>query len=152
MKLKSQTIEIFRYRKIEKFSFGSKLKEIRIKEGITAKRLAEELGVQPNQVFRYEHNEHGLSIQKLRKISVFLNIDVNELLGIENVDARKNPELGVVYDYEIRKYGIYWKCTNCGEVGVCYGKDHVDKFNNGILECECENCGKFYNRFWRHWH
>lgn len=151
MKLKSQEIEIKRFIAVKGFNFGAKIKEIRIRNKLTAAELGDILGVQDIQVGRYERGIALLSNEKIVKIVKALNVSPIELLGIVEVDARENPETAIIYDWELRVTGIYWICPACREFNIYSGDQFkVDLEKNELaVECEHDNCGEYYDNFWR---
>jgi len=64
-----------------------KLKEIRIKKGITQEEIAKFLGVKQVTVSRYETEQRMLNQDQINKLSLFLDVTPNELLGFDEVYA-----------------------------------------------------------------
>ena len=151
MKLKSEEIEIKRFIKVKGFSFGAKLREIRIRHNLSAREMGNIYGVQDNQVFKYESGNALLSNDKIVKVVESLSVSPIEMLGVEEVDARENPETATIYDWELRKTGIYWKCPICTDYNIYSGaqfKQHL-KDEELAVECEHDDCGEYFEFFWR---
>lgn len=60
-----------------------KIKELRIKKGITQKELADFLGVGANAVSMYENGYRKLNHFDVVKVALFLDTTPDELLGFE---------------------------------------------------------------------
>lgn len=63
--------------------FGSKLKELRIRSGLTQKQLGEQIGVTKSVISFYEHNDRTPSPDVLIKITSVFHVTSDYLLGIE---------------------------------------------------------------------
>lgn len=63
--------------------FGQKLREVRIAKGYTQQTLAEKLYVTRQTVSRWESGNRYPDLETLKKISVELEVSVDELLSIE---------------------------------------------------------------------
>ncbi len=57
------------------------LKEIRIKKGITQEELAKRLGINQNNISRYETNERTPNLYLAKEIASALDCTVDELLA-----------------------------------------------------------------------
>lgn len=64
--------------------FGSKLKELRIQNGLTQKQLADQLGVTKSVVSFYERQERTPSPEVLRKMAAVFRVSTDFLLDIDN--------------------------------------------------------------------
>ena len=62
-----------------------KLKEIRVRKGITQEEIANFLGVKQVTVSRYETEQRMLNQDQINKLSLFLDVTPNELLGFDEV-------------------------------------------------------------------
>lgn len=62
------------------------LKEIRIKKGISQKKLAEVLGVTQTQMYRIEKGISTLNSEQIIKLCKFLNVSADELLGLKPIN------------------------------------------------------------------
>lgn len=63
--------------------FGSKLKELRIQNGLTQKQLADQLGVTKSVVSFYERQERTPSPEVLRKMAAVFRVSTDFLLDID---------------------------------------------------------------------
>ncbi len=73
-----------------KKDFGQRLKEIRVKKGITQFQLAEQVGIDAKHM---SHIETGRSFPKadlIEKFSFVLEVDYNEFFNTEHFKGREN--------------------------------------------------------------
>lgn len=63
--------------------FGSKLKELRIQNGLTQKQLSDQLGVTKSVVSFYERQERTPSPEVLRKMAAIFRVSTDFLLDID---------------------------------------------------------------------
>ena len=63
--------------------FGSKLKELRIQNGLTQKQLSDQLGVTKSVVSFYERQERTPSPEVLRKMAAVFRVSTDFLLDID---------------------------------------------------------------------
>lgn len=61
-------------------NIGERIKDIRLKKGITQKALAKKLGIATNSLSRYEIGERIPSLNMIEKIAIALDIDPLELV------------------------------------------------------------------------
>ena len=66
---------------------GSKIKELRLRQGITQEILAQKIGVTPSAVGNYEHEVSFPKEEVLMKLFGALGCTPNELLGGEELNA-----------------------------------------------------------------
>lgn len=59
---------------------GFKIKDIRIKKGLTQKQLGEKCGMYESQIRKYENGKANPKMETLRKIAVALECNVSDLL------------------------------------------------------------------------
>ncbi|WP_446897479.1 helix-turn-helix domain-containing protein [Clostridium sp. LBM24168] len=72
--------------------FSVRLKELRLKKGLTQKELAEKLNMQNTAISKYELNERKPDIDTLNQLANFFNVSADYLLG--NADTRE-PEIEI---------------------------------------------------------
>lgn len=60
-----------------------KLRELRIKKGVHQKEIAKLLGVTQQAVSNMELNNRNISAEEIIKLSLFFEVDPNELLNFE---------------------------------------------------------------------
>lgn len=63
--------------------FGSKLKELRMQNGLTQQQLATQLGVTKSVIFFYERQERTPSPEVLRKMAAIFRVSTDFLLDID---------------------------------------------------------------------
>lgn len=77
---------------------GDRLSELRIRQGLTQKDLAERLDIGEKEIWRYENvpsNPTGLTLTKLAK---FFEVSTDYLLGIETQNRELSPSEREVID------------------------------------------------------
>ncbi len=73
--------------------FGNKLKELRLKEGLTQKQLAERIHVTKSVISYYELQERYPSPETLVKLAKVFHVTTDFLLGLENQQTLNVSEL-----------------------------------------------------------
>lgn len=63
-------------------SFGDRLKDARLKNGITQQQLANAIGVAKSTLTGYEKGNREPDVQKIKKLSSALGVDANYLIGV----------------------------------------------------------------------
>ena len=81
--------------------FGTVLKELRLKSGMTQKELAVKLGVTKSVVSYYELAERTPSPEVLVKLAKIFNVSTDYLLGIEN-KSRQFMDISGLLDEDIK--------------------------------------------------
>lgn len=69
-----------------KKNFGTRLKELRIKSGLTQEKISESIGIQPEN---YSRIENGFSFPKpenLVKLANVLNVEIAEMFQFNNLE------------------------------------------------------------------
>ena len=79
--------------------FGSKLKELRIQNGLTQKQLADQLGVTKSVVSFYERQERTPPPEVLRKMAAVFRVSTDFLLDI---DSTKRLDVSDLDDEDIQ--------------------------------------------------
>ncbi len=74
---------------------GDRLKEIRIKQGISQQKLADFLGVDRTTIGKYELKNVTPNTDVLKKMASFLNTTEIYLMGFEESSQKKSPIQGV---------------------------------------------------------
>ncbi|MCD8015929.1 MAG: helix-turn-helix domain-containing protein [Lachnospiraceae bacterium] len=80
-------------------TFGNRLKELRIKSGMTQKQLAERVGISKSIVSFYELHERQPSGDILIRLSATFHVSTDYLLGI---DATPQLDLSGLEDEDIQ--------------------------------------------------
>ena len=85
---------------------GNKIKELRTKEGLTQKELADKLYVSYQAVSRWENNEVEPSIQTVKQIAQIFNVSLDYILENEHLEEQvvKEPEVIVKHTIGVCKY------------------------------------------------
>lgn len=65
---------------------GQRIADLRSQRGVSQRRLAEVLGLDPSALSRIESGERGLAVSELVALAEFLGVDIDALLRDE-VDA-----------------------------------------------------------------
>ena len=136
-------------------SIGKLIKELRQKNNLTQKDLADSLGVTYQAVSKWENGKNIPDIAIIKEISNKYNIDINDLLeGKNKVKKKKNmllliPLLSIILlavtiliivnsNSQFEFKNISSKCSDFKLSGsVAYNKDHSSLFISNI-----EFCGK----------
>ena len=134
---------------------GKLIKELRKKNNLTQKDLADSLGVTYQAVSKWENGKNIPDISLLKEISKKYNIDINDLLEGNNKVKRKNkvffilPILLIIIviiliiinlnnNFEFKT--ISSKCSDFKLSGsVAYNKDHSSLYISNIEFCGKEN-------------
>ena len=66
---------------------GNKIKEIRKKQGLTQKELANLTGLSEISIRKYENNNRKPKIENIKKIANALNVDVFDIINFKNFEA-----------------------------------------------------------------
>lgn len=81
--------------------FSDKLKNLRIKNGLTQHQLAAVLGVSQNAIYNWEKGKREPNFSTLKKICETLHADIGELISFDDVNDRIDTVL--IQDELIRK-------------------------------------------------
>ncbi|MCL2352381.1 MAG: helix-turn-helix domain-containing protein [Firmicutes bacterium] len=65
------------------FDFGARLKELRIKKGLTQTQVAKKLNLHKSTISGYEGNTKTPSIDTICRLAIFYNTTTDYLLGME---------------------------------------------------------------------
>lgn len=68
---------------------GAKLKEVRIRKGLTQKQLGDLCGIADSNIRKYENNKQNPKIETVKKIASALGVGVEVLEGLETFDSGK---------------------------------------------------------------
>ena len=68
---------------IVEFDFGTRLKELRLRAGLTQKQLGEQIGVTKSVISFYELRERTPSPEILIKLAMVFHVSADYLLGLE---------------------------------------------------------------------
>lgn len=84
---------------------GNRIKELRIKMGLTQDQLADKCSLSKNAIWNYENNKRSPSIEILDKIAKALGVTINDLLGIKDITLSKKLINKLEYPL-LQMYGI----------------------------------------------
>src|SRR5690554_5393524 len=68
---------------------GSRIKQIRKDKGISQTDMANLLGVKRPTYSNYENDNRTPDLEILKKISIVLEVDISELLGMDHLERMK---------------------------------------------------------------
>lgn len=63
----------------------NRLRELRLKKGLTIKELGEKIGIAPNYISQIERGDRPLNPRTLKKFCEFYKVKPNELLGYDTM-------------------------------------------------------------------
>lgn len=90
------------------YEIGTRIKEARLRKGITLKELGEEIGISESNMQKHETgNIKGLNTERLMKIANALNVNAAWLMGWEPEQERRFVEVSEMTDDEICKIEEY---------------------------------------------
>ncbi len=104
----------------------NRIKETRLKKGITQSELASYLGVAQNTLSYWENGKFDVDNSSLCKISSYFHVSIDYLLGQENNTIDTEETLTLEEKQLIEKYRLLDD----------YGQKAVDH----MLDIECERC------------
>ena len=79
---------------------GEKIKLLRKELGYSAEYIAEQIGVSPSTIYRYENNEiASMKIDKLKAIADLLHTNASNLLGWSSDNTIKDVEIVLLTDF-----------------------------------------------------
>jgi len=116
---------------------GKTIKELRIKNGITQKELAEKINVSDKAVSKWE-TERGLpDIAIIEDLATALGVSLAELL---TGDYKKNENKAA----NIEKAHFYI-CPVCGNIVTSVGCGSFSCCGINLIECEAEACDEMHS-------
>lgn len=87
-------------------SFGKNVRLLRIHRGLTAKTLAEKVGVSPSMISKIEHDTVNPSHDTLRRIAIELHVSLSDLVdpeqdyGVPERTGRQDGRISVVRQHQ----------------------------------------------------
>ena len=117
---------------MEPYDFGNTLKKYRKRKNLTQEQLARKLEITDGNVSKYEANTSYPTFEKLRALSVILNVSLDELCGTqaretaslygiteeqskivtELIEAFRNKNESNLYDKNLNRYELLGKIVN----------------------------------------
>lgn len=115
--------------------FKENLKNCRIENGFTQKKLAEMLGLSKNSICEWEKGRCEPSIDMLKKISEIFRIDLNSLLELDESSLSK-PILTKVNlsapEKELLR--VYRSLSENGKNTLIGSAHNIERFDSKVLE------------------
>lgn len=87
------------------FSFGKKLKELRLAKDVTQDELAQHLRISPQAISKWERETGYPDIMMLPRIAAFFDVSVDELLGTGEEIRREKIEKWTKESFDYRHTG-----------------------------------------------
>ena len=82
-----------------KFEYGQRIKELREKENVSQRQLAEALGVTRSSINQFEQQYDIIPIKRLNQIANFFHVSIDYLLGLTEIKQYKNSKFEI--DFEL---------------------------------------------------
>ena len=82
-----------------KFEYGQRIKELREKENVSQRQLAEALGVTRSSINQFEQQYDIIPIKRLNQIANFFHVSIDYLLGLTKIKQYKNSKFEI--DFEL---------------------------------------------------
>ena len=82
-----------------KFEYGQRIKELREKENVSQRQLAEALGVTRSSINQFEQQYDIIPIKRLNQIAIFFNVSIDYLFGLTETKQYKNSRFEI--DFEL---------------------------------------------------
>ena len=117
---------------------GEKIKELRIKNNLTQKELANKLCVTAQAVSRWENNEVEPSVATIKEISSLFNVSVDSLFGKETPTEKEVVTQVVTQYVEKESKPVLAVCEICNKP-IYDGKEIVRDYEKKSVRCiSCE--------------
>lgn len=81
-----------------KFEYGQKIKELREKENVSQRQLAEALNLTRSSINQFEQQYDIIPIKRLNQIANYFNVSIDYLLGFTNIKQYKNSKENINID------------------------------------------------------
>ena len=78
-------------------SFGERLKQLRLKSGLSQQELSDELNIGRSTLANYEQGKREPNFETLETIADYFNVDMNYLIGWESNDSLGNYNENIEY-------------------------------------------------------
>ena len=82
-----------------KFEYGQRIKELREKENVSQRQLAEALGVTRSSINQFEQQYDIIPIKRLNQIANFFHVSIDYLFGLTETKQYKNNRFEI--DFEL---------------------------------------------------
>ncbi len=75
-----------------------KLKELRVKKGLSQEELGKILGVSGQTILNWENSIHSPNVDQLIKLADFFDVSIDYLVGLKNENKTKNEIMNDLKD------------------------------------------------------
>lgn len=124
-------------------TLGQKLKELRSKNGLTQKDLADKLHVSFQTVSKWENGENEPDIATLKELAALFSCSVDYLIGGENESPSPTPETTTVQKRELHV------CEKCGK-DIPEGQEVLENYlkmeGKGTRKSDFSTAQRYYHR------
>ena len=118
---------------------GKKIKEQRIRKGLTQSELAQKLNVESSTISSWERGENNIKAPVLKDVAIVLDISSDELLGI---NSNKDIQMSNVDEYQHKK-SIHQQLSDDYKLLALY--ELIHEKNTKIAE-------KYFYKSYHHFH
>ena len=80
------------------FEYGKKIKELREKENVSQRKLAEELGIARSSINQFEQQYDIIPIKRLNQIANFFDVSIDYLFGLSSTKKYENSKKEIDMD------------------------------------------------------
>ena len=120
---------------------GEKIQAIRKEKGLSQKELADKLGIAPGTIQRYEAGKRKVTIEKLMRIAVTLEVPVERLIPFNKnrlpSESRSQKCHNIAYHYGFKKQSMMM-IEECSELQKAICKWHRERGDS--LRSESSDC------------
>lgn len=86
-----------------KFNYGQRIKELREKENVTQKDLAQAIGLNRSSINQFENQYDIIPIKRLNQIANYFNVSIDYLFGLTNLKQYKNNNLEINFNLSSKR-------------------------------------------------
>ena len=124
--------------------FGDKLKQIRMKEGLSQEQLADRIGVSRQAITKWETKKGMPDVENMIILAEIFKITLDELILQETRAQKQNEILSeseTIYDIDCGKhFDIHM--GSAGKIVICSGED--EKIHIKLMSNSLDNLGSLY--------
>lgn len=113
-------------------NLGNKIKQLRLKAGVTQEALANNLGVSCQSVSKWENNVCAPDISLLPALSEFFGVTIDELFGLSTEQKLTRIEHMLEFESELSDYQYHDSEKLLLNLLPDYDKNNPDKQNGHI--------------------
>ena len=85
------------------FDYGQRIKELREKENVSQKQLAEALDLTRSSINQFENQYDIIPIKRLNQIANFFNVSLDYLYGLTDLKQYKNSNLEINFNLSSKR-------------------------------------------------